>query len=148
MDKPFERHLYTVEEVAERLSVHVKTVRRMIRDGRLRAKRIGKAYRIPRASLDEVAGSASTEGADVPRTRQVIASTIVDVDAIGPKDSDRITTLVMAGLNARKDEGEVPRVDSVYYADHGRLRIMITASPAIAADLLRAISALVEERRG
>ena len=148
MNQPPDRHLYTVEEVAERLSVHVKTVRRMIRDGRLRAKRIGKAYRIPRTSLEEVAGSASTEGADVPRTRQVIASTIVDVDAIGPKDSDRITTLVMAGLNARRGEGEVPRVDSVYYADHGRLRIMITASPAITADLLRAIGALVEERRG
>jgi excisionase family DNA binding protein len=35
-------HLYTVDQVAERLNLHAKTVRRYIRDGRPKAKRIGK----------------------------------------------------------------------------------------------------------
>ena len=42
------RHLYTADEVAERLNLHVKTIRRYIRDGRLKAKRIGKEYRVTR----------------------------------------------------------------------------------------------------
>src|SRR5438445_13532964 len=33
------------------------------------------------------------------RTRQVIVSSIVDVDAISPDDSQRITALIVAGLN-------------------------------------------------
>jgi helix-turn-helix protein len=59
-------------------------VRRFIRDGRLPAKRIGKEYRITRSALDEFAGTPATEPSDaaIPRTRQVLVSSIVDVDAI------------------------------------------------------------------
>ena len=108
-------HFYTADEVAERLNMHVKTIRRYIRDGRLRAKRIGKEYRITRTDLDEFAGSSQPVETAVPRTRQVIASSILDVDAISPDESHRITTLVMASLNARKGEPDFPRVDSIYY---------------------------------
>jgi len=141
------KQLYTVEEVAERLNLHVKTVRKFIRDGRLLAKRIGKEYRITRTALDEFGGTSRDER-PVPRTRQVIVSSIVDVDAISPEDGQRITTLIMAGLNARRGETDFPRVDSLYDTDRGRLRIMITAGPVLTCDLVRTISALAEGDRG
>jgi len=53
----------------------------------LPAKRIGKEYRITASALDEFAGSARPGERPVPRTRQVIVSSIVDVDAISPDDS-------------------------------------------------------------
>jgi excisionase family DNA binding protein len=140
----FNKQLFTVEEVAERLNLHVKTVRRFIRGGRLPAKRIGKEYRITRSALDEFAGTSGPPSAAIARTRQILVSSIVDVDAISPEDSQRITTLIMAGLNARRGEPDFPRVDSLYDADHGRLRIMITASPALSCDLVRTIAALAE----
>ena len=141
-------HLYTADEVAERLNLHVKTVRRYIRDGRLKAKRIGKEYRITRADLDEFGGSSPAADDAVPRTRQVIASSIVDVDAISPEESHRITTMVMAALNARRGEPDFPRVDSIYYEERARLRITITASPVLTCELLRMINALLEDGRG
>jgi excisionase family DNA binding protein len=142
------KQLFTVDEVAERLNLHVKTVRRFIRDGRLPAKRIGKEYRITRSALDEFAGtSAGSSNGAIARTRQILVSSIVDVDAISPEDSQRITTLIMAGLNARRGEPDFPRVDSVYDADRGRLRIMITASPTLTCDLLRIIATLAESNR-
>jgi excisionase family DNA binding protein len=142
-------HLHTADEVAERLNLHVKTIRRYIRDGRLKAKRIGKEYRIARADLDEFAGSSEPVDKNLTRsrTRQVIASTIVDVDVISPDESHRITTMVMASLNARKGEPDFPRVDSIYYPEHARLRITITASPVLTCDLLRMINALLEHGR-
>jgi len=143
-----QKQLYTADEVAERLGLHVKTVRRMIRDGRLTAKRIGKEYRITRAALDDFAGADDVRDGSVARTRQVIVSTIVDIDAISAPDSHRITTMIMAGLNSRRGEPDFPRVNTVYYADRGRLRIMITASPMLTCELLRTINALAEERRG
>ena len=144
----FDNHLFTVDEVAQRLNLHVKTVRRFIRDGRLPAKRIGKEYRITRSALDEFAGaSAGPPSAPVARTRQILVSSIVDVDAISPEDGQRITTLIMAGLNARRGEPDFPRVDSLYDADRGRLRIMITASPTLTCDLIRTIAALAETNR-
>jgi excisionase family DNA binding protein len=138
------KQLFTVDEVAERLNLHVKTVRRFIREGRLPAKRIGKEYRITRSALDEFAGTSGPPSAAIARTRQILVSSIVDVDAISPEDSQRITTLIMAGLNARRGEPDFPRVDSLYDADRGRLRIMITASPALTCDLVRTIAALAE----
>lgn len=43
---PPNHSLHTVEDSAARLRVHPKTVLRFIRDGKLRATRVGRAYRI------------------------------------------------------------------------------------------------------
>lgn len=142
-------HLFTVEEVASRLNLHVKTVRRYIRDGRLKARRIGKEYRVTRPDLDQFAGATDAPTEPVVRTRQVIASTILDVDAISSVESDRITTLLMAALNTRRGDGpDVPRVDSIYYPERARWRLMITASPSTTVDLLKTVNALLEGPRG
>jgi excisionase family DNA binding protein len=124
--------LYSAEQVAELLNLHVKTVRRYVRDGRLKAKRIGK-LRPP--------------DKEVVRTRHVIVSSIVDVDAIGAGESDRVTTMIMASLNARKGEADFPRVDTIYYPEQARLRITITASPVLTCELVGMIDVLLRNRR-
>ena len=141
-------HLFTVPEVAEFLNLHVKTVRRYVRTGQLKAKRIGKEYRVARADLEAFSGSEHKAADAVPLSRRVIASTIVDIDAISPEDSQRLTTLIMAGLNARKGEGDFPRVDSLYYPERGQLRLMMTASPTLTCELLQTIALLAKHDRG
>ena len=141
-------YLYTADQVAELLNLHVKTVRRYLRDGRLKARRIGKEYRIARADLDAFAGEIGAVETPVARTRHVIASTVLDADVVSPGDSHRITTMVMAALNSRKGEPDYPRVDTIYYEEQAKLRITITASPSLTCELLRMINALLEDRRG
>ena len=141
-------YLYTVEQVAELLNLHVKTVRRYVRTGRLKAKRIGKQYRIARADLDEFSGGLAVDREPVARTRHVIASSIVDVDVVSPEENQRITTMVMASLNGRKGEADFPRVDSIYYPEQAKLRITITASPVLTCGLLQMINALLGDGRG
>jgi excisionase family DNA binding protein len=138
--------LYSAEQVAEMLNLHVKTVRRYVRDGRLKAKRIGKEYRITRADLEAFAGEVRPAEKEVPRTRHVIASSIVDVDAISPRESDRVTTMIMASLNARRGEGDFPRVDSIYYPERGRLRVTITASLVLTCELIQMIDVLLKDQ--
>jgi excisionase family DNA binding protein len=141
-------HLHTVEQVAELLHLHVKTVRRYIRDGRLKARRIGKEYRIARTDLDEFAGgSLAAPARPVATRRQVLASTFVDVDAISPEDSQRITTMIMASLNSRRGLGDFPNVNSMYYPELGKLRITITASPVLTASMLQLINGLSNDGR-
>jgi excisionase family DNA binding protein len=48
--------LLSVEQVAEILKLHVRTVRNYVRDGRLRATRIGKQYRIALSDLEAFTG--------------------------------------------------------------------------------------------
>lgn len=50
---------YSVEQVAELLGLHVRTVRSYAREGRLRATRIGKQYRIAREDLEAFMGGSS-----------------------------------------------------------------------------------------
>jgi excisionase family DNA binding protein len=48
--------LYSVEQVADRLGLHVRTVRNYVREGRLKAVRIGKQYRIAADDLAAMTG--------------------------------------------------------------------------------------------
>src|SRR6185436_1789697 len=143
---PITANLYSAEQVAELLNLHVKTVRRYVRDGRLKAKRIGKEYRITRADLEAFAGEVRPAEKDVPRTRHVIASSIVDVDAISGTDSDRVTTMIMASLNSRKGEEDFPRVDTIYYPERARLRVTITASLVLTCELMQMIDVMLKDR--
>lgn len=45
--------LYKVERVAELLDLHPDTIRRYIREGKLKAYKIGKGFRIKKESLDK-----------------------------------------------------------------------------------------------
>jgi len=149
--EPITRQLFTVDEAAEHLQLHPKTIRRLIMQGRLPAKRIGKAYRITRTALNEFAGAAAPApvetAAEIPRVRQVTVSSIVDVDAISPEDSQRVTTFIMASMNSRRGEPDFPRVDTVYDPARGRLRVMITGNPSLTCDLIRTIGALTDTDR-
>lgn len=55
--------LLTVYEVAERLRVNPYTVRRWLRDGRLRGARLGKSWKVRPAEVRRV----EAEGLDPPR---------------------------------------------------------------------------------
>ncbi len=54
-------HLLTVPEAAERLRVHVITVRRYIKAGRLAAVRVGRNVRVRTSALEAFIGGASDE---------------------------------------------------------------------------------------
>lgn len=54
------REIMTPEQAAAYLQVNKETVYRYIRDGRLVASKLGRAYRIPRNSLDLLLWSTRT----------------------------------------------------------------------------------------
>lgn len=55
-----ERELFTPEQAAEYLQVNRETVYRYIREGKLVASRLGRAYRIPRVSIEIFLWAART----------------------------------------------------------------------------------------
>ncbi len=46
-------HIYTAEEVARILRVHLRTIHRMIKRGELEAFTVDREYRIPQSALDD-----------------------------------------------------------------------------------------------
>jgi excisionase family DNA binding protein len=142
-----ENAMFSIDQVAERLGLHVKTVRNYVREGRLRAVRIGKQYRIAAADLAALLGRpvSSLEPQPVGRTRRAEVSSIVEVDAVSPELSDRVTNMLMAAANGRDSTGDDPmRVQAIYDAPRGRLKLILIGSIETTGALLRVIRALVE----
>ncbi|MDX3853730.1 helix-turn-helix domain-containing protein [Streptomyces sp. AK02-01A] len=136
-----ERELYSVGEVAERLGLHVRTVRNYVRDGRLKAVRIGKQYRISREDFEALTGSTAPEAAPattVPRGH-VEVSSIVQIDAIGPDAASRLSTLVMASAQSGRDTPDPLRIQTVYDKERARMKIVILGNAAATGDVLHLV---------
>lgn len=56
------REIFTPEQAAEYLQVERETIYRYIRQGKLVASRLGRTYRIPRASIDLLLWATRTRG--------------------------------------------------------------------------------------
>ena len=135
--------LYSVEQVADLLGLHVRTVRTYVRAGRLKAVRIGKQYRIAREDLEAFTGRKVPLADDVRRERHVDVSSVVQIDAISFEAASRVTNTLMAAAKGR-DRDQPLRIDTVYDRERGRLKVILTGSVASTAALLKLIATLVD----
>ncbi|MEI9996328.1 MAG: helix-turn-helix domain-containing protein [Rhizomicrobium sp.] len=136
--------LYTVDEVARLLGLHVKTIRNFVRDGRLKAVRIGKSYRIARADLETLTGAALRTPAPVRRHRHVEVGCVVDIDAVDKDTAYRLTTVLTASAQGRP-AGDAPlRIDTIYDEERARLKVIVNGSIDSTRVVLASIKALAE----
>ncbi|HEX4812959.1 MAG TPA: helix-turn-helix domain-containing protein [Nonomuraea sp.] len=131
---------YTVEQAAEVLGLHVKTVRNYVRDGRLPAVRVGKRYRIAKHDLAAFAGLPP--GEPETRRRHAEVSGIVQIDGVDREAMDRITTMVTGALAGRPHG---VHVEFVLDAERAHLKIIVLGGLEPAAQVLRLVDALVRE---
>jgi excisionase family DNA binding protein len=145
-----ERELYSVGEVAELLGLHVRTVRNYVRDGRLKAVRIGKQYRISKEDLATLTGRPADDTAPgpAPAPGHVEVSSIVQIDALGPDAAHRLSTFVTASAQSPRDTPEPLRIQTVYDKERTRMKIVILGGAAATADLLHMIDGLLGPGNG
>ncbi|MEV4803179.1 helix-turn-helix domain-containing protein [Nonomuraea sp. NPDC049421] len=128
---------YTVDQVADLLGLHVKTVRGYIRDGRLPAVRIGKQYRIAK---DDLAAFTGLPADPPPSPRHAEATSIVQVDGIDRAAMDRVSTMVLGALSAERSG---LRVEFAYDERRRQLKVVVLGGLEETAQVLRIIDALV-----
>ncbi|MGV9211498.1 helix-turn-helix domain-containing protein [Micromonospora sp. RB23] len=141
--------MYSVEQVADRLGLHVRTVRGYIRSGRLRAVRIGKQYRIAASDLDALTARPPLGGTPVAGiVGSAEVSSIVQVDGVDRSAADRLGTLVLASANTGHDPARPLRVQTVHDDQRHRLKIIIIGDPAGTAELLHLLDAVLTADNG
>lgn len=128
---------YSVEQVAERLDLHVRTVRAYVRDGRLKALKIGKQYRITRGDLEAFLGPAAK--AMAAPARRAESSSIVEIEGVDREAAIRITNLLLASANGRPREAEPLRIETIYDEDRERLKLIIVGGLGVVADLFKLV---------
>ncbi|RKT82000.1 DNA binding domain-containing protein, excisionase family [Saccharopolyspora antimicrobica] len=134
--------MYSVEQVADLLGLHVRTVRGYIRGGRLNAVRIGKQYRIARSDLEAFTGQQAP--VEVAGAASVEVSSIVQIDGVDRRSADRLGTLVLAGVNSARETSQPLRVQTVYDEERHRLKVVVLGSAGDTAEVLRLLEAVIE----
>jgi len=138
--------MYSVDQVAAQLGLHVRTVRNYIREGRLKAVRIGKQYRIAREHLEALTGRPAAPESQPPR-RYVEVSSIVQIEAIGFDAANRVTNALLAAAKSRPDGDDPLRVDTIYDQERARLKVILSGGIATTTSLLTFITAYLDHER-
>jgi len=142
-----ENVVFSIKQVAEHLGLHVKTVRNYGREGRLKAVRIGKQYRIAAADLADMMGRpvSTLEPQPVRRTRHAEVYSVVEVDSVSPDLSERVANMLLGAANSRDNaQDDRVQVQAIYDAPRGRLKLILIGSIDTTNALLKVIKAMVE----
>lgn len=119
---------YTVEDISSMLDMHPKTIQRYIREGKLRASKLGKAWRVSGHDLSLFMQSASPLPKENEESRKIFVTSVVDIDVYGADDAMNISNMLTASLNSKPAELGRTSMSTQYLDTEGKLRIMISGS--------------------
>lgn len=125
--------LATVEQAAEELGLHPKTVLRHIHEGRLSATKIGKSYRIDRGTLDTFGGIVTGRSGPAADVR---ATCVVEIADISPEGAERMASLLNAASMTDEARTAPIHLSTAFDPTSRNLKVVVVASPSDAAKLL------------
>ncbi len=140
---------YSVEQISQMLSIHPKTVQRYIREGKLRASKIGKSWRVSGHDL-----SVFTEGAnaapankkrDIPADGRVKASSVIDIDVDSRDEAIRIVNTLSAVMNVKPPEYGRSSMHAQFIEPDDKVRITLWGNVKFMSAILEAIDMLTEQ---
>ena len=128
------------------MGLHVRTVRNFVRDGRLKAVRVGKQYRIAAGDLAGLTGRppVSFEPESVRRYRYVEVSSIIEIDAVSPETANRLTNVLMGAAKSSERGLTPPRMETIYDEERARMKVILIGSMENNASAFRVIQAVLE----
>jgi excisionase family DNA binding protein len=133
--------LITVEQAAAELDLHVKTVLRYIREGKLPAARIGKSYRIGRASLNAFAGVAAGKSDQSARV-----TCIIDVPDLATESAGRLASFLQSAALSGDANTPPLHLETAFDPGMGRMKVVIIGNPADASRLLEMLQVQLRGR--
>ncbi|MHC1682635.1 MAG: helix-turn-helix domain-containing protein [Clostridiaceae bacterium] len=157
-----EDKLYTIDQIAELLGMHHKTIRKFINEGKLGASKIGKQWRITAHDLnmfmeknnvsisneeknDKVSIDYSTVGESVYTTSERInVSTVVDIKEVVKDDYIRISNTLIALANCKDPELGKSTIHMKYDEKEKRSKVILWGSVKFIENMLSTISMLVD----
>jgi excisionase family DNA binding protein len=131
--------VYTVEQFAERLKLHPKTVRRFIREGRLRAVKVGKSYRILRTDMEAMVGVWPREQPSAARV-----TSIVDIPGVDPDVAQRMARQLPSLRMGQDAHPDPMNIDLAYDTARRHLKVVVVGAPLDVAAVLKVLQVLLD----
>nr|WP_295891170.1 helix-turn-helix domain-containing protein [uncultured Devosia sp.] len=129
----------TVEAASEALQLHAKTVLRFIREGKLRATKVGKQYRVLRSDLDAFAGAPARI---VPSRAR--ATCVVDIEDVDQELLRRVSSTLAGARRDPETQGEALSVDIAHDPIRRTIKVIAIGAPGDLAMVLKLVDACLE----
>ena len=133
---------FTVEQIAGLLQMHPKTVQRYIREGKLRAVKVGKGWRVSGHDLSVFTESVPPKAEHAPTA---VVSCVADVYAADKDAAIRIMNTLGAVLNSKPPEYGQGSIQTQYIPEEEKLRVTLYGGARFTAAMLDAIAMLTDE---
>lgn len=140
-----EEKIFTVDQAAEILGLHPKTVRRFIREGKFKATKVGKQWRILKDDLDiflgrDIQAASEKKKEAAPKGEKIFVSTVVDIQVSGEDEALRLSNVILASMLGKEHSGGQCRSDYIYYKEEKKARFLLWGPPEVVGNLLILLS--------
>ncbi|MBL8028779.1 MAG: helix-turn-helix domain-containing protein [Fibrobacteres bacterium] len=141
---------YTVEQIAELLQINEKTIQRYIREGKLKAVKLGKSWRVTGHDLSvftESTGVGSNISSGRAHNSDMVtsASAVVDVQVADTDAAIRIMNTLTAALNSKPAEFGRSSMNTQYIQEEKKVRISLWGSVDFMAVIMDNIRLLTKQ---
>lgn len=133
---------FTVEQISQMLQMHPKTVQRYIREGKLRALKVGKGWRVSGHDLSVFTEHSEEQSGETPAA---VVSCVADIYCTDKNAAIRLVNTLTAGLNGKPASYGKSSMQTQYIPQEQKLRITLYGGARITACMLDAIAMLTEE---
>lgn len=154
-----EEKFYTIDQIAEILGMHHKTIRKFITEGNLRANKVGKQWRISghdlslfmedknvnikNNKLESEKIEFSNGNIDINnKTSKIKVSAVIDINEIDIDEHKRISNILLALMNSRDSKMSNSTINIKYYKNDKNLKIMLWGDIEFINEILDFISTI------
>jgi excisionase family DNA binding protein len=163
--------ILSVEQVAEILNLHPRTIRTYVREGRLPAVKTGKQWRIRQVDLEAFTDGASrqkmaaqpdhetdplhprreTESIVIRETepqpeQKIKVSAVADVQTVSRDEALRLSNSILAVFNSDDPDRSGARCDYLYYPETGKARFLFWGRAEFVSGILKLLSHISDEQ--
>ncbi len=142
---------YTVEQVSKMLSAHPKTIQRYIREGKIRASKIGKSWRISGHDLSIFTENSKniftdeTPSLKFQQKNVATASSVIEMFVHDKDNAVNIINALNAALNTKPSEYGKSAMHTQYIETEQKLRITLWGDIAFMEDMFSFLSAYINK---
>jgi len=148
---------YTVEKISEIIDMHPKTIQRFIREGKLRANKIGKGWRVSGHDLsvfiegkndsrrdNSIIKDAEAKGKN-SRDR-IMVSAVADIEVFDSDEASSISNTMTAILVSKDPSYGKSTITTQYIEAENKVRVMLWGTTQFIEAMMSSLNALTEDR--
>lgn len=138
-----EETYYTVDAISKILEMHPKTIQRYIREGKLKATKVGKAWRISGHDLSVFMNDSNIHVEATERKQladRIRISSFIDIDVSDMDEAMKISSTLTAAMNSKSKEYGKTSLSVQFLDTENKLRIMVWGNASFMEALMSFLS--------